>query len=375
MRDAEAGGTAEERPEKKKKRRGRAAAVLLCVLLGIAALDFGLTAWIYDQNFNQRFATYGPLRLREEDYPDLEVTEYSFPSDKGQMLAGSLFRCGRDQRGIVILAHGFGGGGFNSYMDVADYFAEHGYYVFGYDATGCDGSEGEGVGGMPQGVIDLDYAIRFVENCGDIPDLPIVLFGHSWGGYCVLSVLSWHPEVQAVIECCGFNRSSDMFEVQGKKQAGEGIYAMLPFCRLYEWMKFGKYASGTAMDGIEQAKDTAILCLSSDDDEMVPLEYGYQKFYDAYKDDPRFTFILLHGRGHSYVYNDQAYMNEFNAGFDEWVRTLDYDPEAQENQERFIADKADYITAHLDHARWSHTLDQQLFSRFLDFFDSHLAEK
>jgi hypothetical protein len=62
-------------------------------------------------------------------------------------------------------------------MDCANYFAQNGYYVFAYDATGTDESEGNGVGGLPQGVIDLDYAISFVEESKEIPDLPIVLFG------------------------------------------------------------------------------------------------------------------------------------------------------------------------------------------------------
>ena len=58
-------------------------------------------------------------------------------------------------------------------MDCANYFAQHGYYVFAYDATGNDDSEGEGVGGFPQGVVDLDHAISFVEKSGNFPDLPI----------------------------------------------------------------------------------------------------------------------------------------------------------------------------------------------------------
>lgn len=68
----------------------------------------------------------------------------------------------------MIIAHGFGGGGHNSYMDAADYFARNGYYVFTYDATAMDKSEGEGLGGIPQGVIDLDSAISFVERMDDL---------------------------------------------------------------------------------------------------------------------------------------------------------------------------------------------------------------
>ena len=37
--------------------------------------------------------------------------------------------------------------------------------------------------------------------------------------------------------------------------------------------------------------------------------------------------------------------------------------------ERFKEDKAEYITQNLDHARWSTRLDEDLFKRFLDFYD------
>ncbi|GFI19069.1 hypothetical protein IMSAGC009_04249 [Lachnospiraceae bacterium] len=105
---------------------------------------------------------------------------------------------------LSVMAHVFGGGGHNSYMDCVNYFACHGYYVFSYDATGNDESEGEGVGGLPQGVIDLDYAITFVEESGKFPSLPIVLFGHSWGGYSVSSVLTYPPRSKSRYSVFGF---------------------------------------------------------------------------------------------------------------------------------------------------------------------------
>ena len=107
---------------------------------------WALSVYIYDQNFNKRFESYAPFRLRTEDFDGLEQTKYQFASDKGQMLTGYLYSHNNEPNGIIILAHGFGGGGHNSYMDVADYFARNGFLVFTYDATGCDESEGKGVG-------------------------------------------------------------------------------------------------------------------------------------------------------------------------------------------------------------------------------------
>ena len=195
-----------------KKKISKKKIVLIALLSIIVLMIAGWWAFcvkMYNDNFNIRGESYEPVMLRVEDFEGLECTEYSFPSDKGQKLAGYLYSNGENQHGIVIIAHGFGDGGHNSYMDV----------------------------GVPQGVIDLDHAISFVESNNDIPDLPIVLFGHSWGGYCVSAVLTYHPEVKAVIECSGFNSSPDMFESGGKDQAGDVIYAMRPFIELHERFK------------------------------------------------------------------------------------------------------------------------------------------
>ena len=347
----------------------------VCIILALFLLADGcLSVYVYDDNFNKRFESYEPLMLYVDDFENLQRTEYRFPSDKGQMLTGFLYSSGEGQKGIIVLAHGFGGGGHNSYMDCADFFAKNGYYVFAYDATGNDESEGDGVGGLPQGIADLDSAITFVEQneaFSRLGNLPIFLFGHSWGGYAVCSVLQFHPEVKAVVECSGFNRSCDLFEAQGKKEVDVGIYAMMPFVKAYERLKFGKYATATAMDGFA-ASDAAVLVLHSADDNVVPIPYGYDIFYAKYKDDSRFTFIRAEDRGHSYVYNDMTYINEFNAGFDKWMETLDYDYKADENKERFKKDKADYIHAHLDRSRWCDMLDRELFGQFLRFYDSHI---
>lgn len=361
--------------KKKRSKKKIVLLTLLIVILLIIAEWWAFCVKMYNENFDVSANSYEPLMLRVEDFEGLECTEYSFPSDKGQKLAGYLYSSGEEQHGIVIISHGFGGGGHNSYMDVADYFAKNGYYVFAYDATAMDKSEGEGLGGVPQGVIDLDHAISFVESESDIPDLPIVLFGHSWGGYCVSSVLTFHPEIKAVIECSGFDRSSDMFESGGKSQAGGIIYAMTPFIRIHEYFKYGKYAKNTAMDGFD-ATDANIMIVHSADDGVIGIEYGLDKYYEKYKDNSRFTFIRFEDRGHNEVFNDpnNTYKDDFDAQFDSWTKTLDYDYKAEENRKRFLDDKANYITENLDHEKWSHRLDEGLFAQFLEFYEQSIGK-
>ena len=367
------GSSGEQKPHRKRSKKKIALIILLCVLVLLIAGDWAFSVNIYNENFDKRFESYEPLMLQVDDFEGLERTKYEFVSDKGQKLTGYLYSTGEEpKKGIIIMAHGLGAG-HNSYMDCADYFARHGYLVFAYDATGNDESEGEGVGGIPQGVIDLDHAISFVEESGNFPDLPIALFGHSWGGYSACAVLTYHPEVKAVIECCGCNSSADLVEAGGRDEAGAFLYVIMPFIKLHELIKYGKYASNTAMDGFA-ASDAAVMVVHSADDGVIPISYGLDLFQKKYKDDPRFTFMRLEDRGHNYVFDDTTYIDEFDAGFDEWLASLDYDYSAKENRDRFISDKAAYIHENLDREKWSHMLDEQMFDRFVALYDEHMTD-
>ena len=354
------------------------------VVLSVAFLWVGLLI-AYSQNFCQRFTSYEPKLLYVEDYEGLSCVHYDFKSNKGQQLAGYWYNYseGKNQtvenkKGIVVMAHGFGGGGHNSYMDIAYVFAKNGYYVFAYDATGNDNSEGLGkksvVGGLPQGVIDLNYAISFVEDSGNFPKLPIMLFGHSWGGYSVSSVLSYHPEVKAVAEVAGFNNSTGMFVAGGKDMAGAFVYVMLPFYAIFETAKYGKYASASGVKGFA-ATDAKIMIIHSMNDTTVPPEYGYSIYYKKFAGDPRFTFLSNENQGHSNILRSQEgqdYIKAFNAQFQEDFAKLDYDYKAKENVERFEKDKADYIHKNLDHYIFSHSANEELLSKVIAMYDSTL---
>ena len=125
------------------------------------------------------------------------------------------------------------------------------------------------------------------------------------------------------------------------------------------------------MDGFDASPDTNVMIVHSADDDVIGIEYGLDKYYEKYKDDSRFTFIRFEDRGHNGILNDpdNTYKDEFDAELDLWLETLDYDYKAEEKNEQFAVDKANYITENLDHEKWSHRLDEALFSRFLDFYE------
>ena len=194
---------------------------ILLVAASIAAVFFLvimpiLTILVYEDNFGERFETADWMAYSVSDFEGLQVEECSFPSNENQLLAGYCYSKAapdgtQPPKGVVVIAHGLGGGGQNTYMDLADYFTSNGYLVFAYDVTGNDKSEGSSVKGLPQGVIDLDYALRYVKQSDVYAGLPIVLFGHSWGGYSVGNVLNCQPDVKAAVLAAGFDRSTELF--------------------------------------------------------------------------------------------------------------------------------------------------------------------
>ena len=357
----------------KQKKTHKISKRILLVTVSIAAVFFLvimpiLTILVYEDNFGERFETADWMAYSVSDFEGLQVEECSFPSNENQLLAGYCYSKAapdgtQPPKGVVVIAHGLGGGGQNTYMDLADYFTSNGYLVFAYDVTGNDKSEGSSVKGLPQGVIDLDYALRYVRQSDVYAGLPIVLFGHSWGGYSVGNVLNCQPDVKAAVLAAGFDRSTELFEQQGASMVGSAIKPFMPYVALYERIKFGKYAAYSAIDGFANT-DAKIMILHSKDDTMVLPENGYDKFYIQYGKDARFQFIEYENRGHGYLYyteDAKKYKDQLNK---------DYEAYAAENGAvDSDALKADYMIKHLDKQK-CYELDEDLMQQILHFYDS-----
>ena len=289
----------------KKKTKFSIILTVIITLVVLVILWIGTALGLYGVYFGRRCDSNPVLMNHTYDFEGLERTRYEFPSDKGQIIAGYMYTSSlseEDPKGIIVFSHGYGDGGHNAYMNVIDHLAKNGYLVFAYDVTGCDESAGDAIGGVPQGVIDLDHAIDYVEDSGNFPDLPIGLFGHSWGGYSACNVLLYHPEIEAVIECSGPCSSTDLLEAGGKNAVGPLIYIFIPVLKIYEQIRFGDYAVNSALDGFA-ATDAKVMVVHGEKDELIPVRYGYDIYFDHYKDDPRFVFKMLKGTGHNEYLN------------------------------------------------------------------------
>lgn len=322
------------------------------------------TKMVYDAIFSKRIVSYQPLAYELSDFPGLRRSKHQFMSNDGQFLTGYMYYHNNiTPKAVLILSHGFGGGGQRTYMDCTNYFVQNGFYVFAYDATANDESEGDGIEGFPQGTIDLSCAIDYVKSLNKYKSFPMVLFGHSWGGYNVCNVLNYHPSIKAVCAISGFNKSSGVVEANAHKYAGGSENLVLPYIEEYEEDKFGTFATSTSISGFKNSS-AGVYIVHSGDDDVVPYTAGYKLYWNEFKNNPRFQFELYEDRGHGTCYyspNAVAYTNNFQKGWKEFQLT---NPNEKE--------KLAYINKHLDRSIWINRIDKQLFKNIVEFYNRYI---
>lgn len=355
----------------KNNKKLKIAAIVLCVLLlfPIATMPIA-TVVIYESIFSSRYETPDWQEFSVEEFAGLQVLRSDFDSPEGEKLAGYLYYTQQDAyKGVLVFAHGMGGGGQNGYMPIFHYFAANGYKVFAYDACGNDLSEGDSVEGLPRGVMDLDCAIDHVRNLAGCEDLPMVLLGHSWGAYSVGSVLSLHPEVEAAALMAGFNESENLLYYQSSQFLGPMVDILIPPVYLYEQIKFGAEYTDLSVLGGMAATDARIMVIHSADDTTVPTKYGYDLFYETYCQDARFTFVRFENRGHGYLFCSEealAYQKALQAEYEAYV-------EANGGKDTDAMEEA-FMSQNLDKTRY-YALDLELMAQILSMFDQACLSK
>ena len=338
-------------------------AILLLTIFLVTPFTIG--AILYNSVFNERYETAEWMKLHLDDFDRLKADKHEFTSNNGNKLVGYRYYVDNVKpQGVVVIVHGLGGGGHNTYMDVAYYFVQNGYSVFAYDATGNDESEGKGVNGIPQGVADLSYAIDYLQEINELKDLPIMLWGHSWGGYCVSAVLNYHPEVKAVASIAGFNRSGDLIRAQGQQMVGGLISFMMPYVNAIESIRCGKYSSANALDGFANS-ECGVFIAHSSDDTTVPIKYGYDEYYKKYAGNARFEFVRYENKGHNNIIYSETYIN-YLVEFNEKARNY------FGGQTPSLEERTTYVKEHLDRTIYCNGLDTELFDRILIFYNSYL---
>lgn len=360
----------------KKRTKGRVAKA--AVLSGVGTL-FGMpliamplsTLLIYEGIYGRRHKTKKHLEFKASEFEGLKTERSDFFEKDGARIAGYKYwkEDGKEKKGVVIVSHGLGHGGHNSYMPFVNEFASNGYYVFTYDTRGNDNSQGITLKGLPQGIISLSYAIEHLAEIEEYKNLPVMLFGHSWGAFSVGNVLNVHPEVSAAVIVAGFNESEDVMLNFSGKVFGPLADGLMTYVDLYEKLKFGKQvAKFSAINGMKNT-NALIMITHSKDDKIVPYRFGYAKFYKEFKENERFTFISHEKRGHTgilYAPEAKKYEEEFENEYKAYLKRT-----GRKNNEKT---KSEYTKFHFDKLR-AFKPDPKLIKSALELYEKALTRE
>ena len=242
----------------------------------------------------------------KDSYPRRNV---SFYSGKNR-LQGYIFG-EENTKGLVVFAHGINSG-HESYMQEIAWLVDHGWRVFAHDATGSCTSEGIGTTGLVQSALDVHAALTCIESDETLKDLPKCLMGHSWGGYAVAAGLYFGHDVKASASIAGYSDGIQMMMRFAGATMGKAIALLRPFAYLEHLFLFGKYATLTAVDGINRS-NVPVMLVHGTGDELV--RYDITGIV-AHKDEITNPNVVIYSMsnagqdGHSSIFHNEKSVAE-----------------------------------------------------------------
>lgn len=257
----------------------KALMILLLVLLVFSLLSMALSAIFYRVLFPRRSGVsefrYAYAELGAEA-PPREV--FRFPSGDN-LLTGYRYDA-PDPKGLIVVVNGIGAG-VDAHLPEIRYFTAHGYSAVVWDNTGIGDSEGKWSVGMQQIKLDLLAYLNWQETEAPEEDLPVLLYGHSAGGYAACTALATDHRIDGVICVSAFESPIDIMLYHARSKVGVLADTQIPFLRLENWFLFGADADCSAFEAINGA-DVPVLIIQGNSDDLVPFSQGLLQFEAQY---------------------------------------------------------------------------------------------
>ena len=272
--------------------------VLLVLLLLFSIVSFVTIHRVFEGMFGRAEKPEQTIYQTYEDLADdFARKEVKFPSEENE-LTGYIYGPSQNAKGVVVISHGIGGGA-DSYIKEATYFAKRGYKVLSFSNTGSHESEGTGTTGLSQSVIDLDAALDYVESEAAFAKLPVYLYGHSWGGYAVAAILNYDHDITAVASVAGYNSPMEMIMAWSKPQMGVLAYVEYPYLWTYQKLLFGGASNLSAAEGINKG-ETPVLIIHGTEDEVIAYDGPSIMAHRDEITNPNVQFLTIDERGRNH---------------------------------------------------------------------------
>lgn len=317
--------------------------IFLGAVLVLFAVALLITHCIMRANFGRgEYKTYPTPDYYYDHYKaNYPRRNVSFYSGKNR-LQGYIFG-EQNTKGLLVFAHGINSG-HESYMQEIVWMVDNGWRVFAYDATGSCTSEGRGTTGLIQSALDLNAALTYVESDETLKTLSKCLMGHSWGGYAVAAGLYFGHDVKASASVAGYSDGIQMMMRFASVTMGKITVLLRPLAYVEHRILFGKYATLSAVDGINRA-NIPVMLIHGTADELV--RYDITGIV-AHKDEitnPNVVIYPMSDKGqdaHSSIFHNAKSVEEIariNAQLSELEQKYDQNVPNEERQR--VLDGAD----------------------------------
>ena len=350
----------------------RVVLIVMVVAVALCAAAFFFDRYALDSTYARVPDSAVSLR------PTYELYEKEYPRTDEQFQMGECTLRGHvygadNERGLIVFRHGL----FSQHQDYLPFITamvDKGWRVFAYDAIGCGESDGESVLGMSQSPLDVVAAVGYAREAHLGDGVPLVLWGHSWGGYGVAAALGKLDGVDACVSMSGFD--TPMKVLDSSATASYGLLGKLqwPFLWANTVIDFGDDANLSASDAIA-ASGVPTLVIHGASDTTVP--YDDASILGALRanwkglegDTLSLVTMDVPGRdGH----NNYFYAPESKAYLDECVQKLQ--DMLDENGDDVQADDVQSFMASVD-LRKANTADPELMATIDQFLGEHLGAK
>ena len=259
----------------------------------------GIIAKLYTKHFVCRYnKEVGVPYYSHLDFEGLNQEAYTFTNSSGVEIRYFYYYYDkpRDDK-IILFLHGLGPG-HAAYMKEIDTLAKHGFRVLTLDYTGCNESGGKNM-------VSLNRPTRDVMKLLDLLkiDKPVILVGHSLGGYTALNLINLRKELQKAVILSGFLSIQSILPTTIKNKFI--VSRILKYERKVEPEYFD-------LNNVEYLRNTTddLFFIQSEDDQMVKYSIGLQVVEGI--ENPHIKTLKMNGRKHNPNYTGNAvnYMND-----------------------------------------------------------------
>ena len=242
------------------------------------------------------------------DFKGLKQEAYSFTNSLGIELKYFFYYYNNYRTDkIVLFLHGLGPG-HTAYLTEIELLAKAGYKVLTLDYMGCAESQGKDMRSLNEPTRDVNDLLDYLKL-----DKPVVVVGHSLGGYTTLNIINIRKDISKAVIISGFLSIESLMKVFVKsKFIYNGIVK-------YEKKMEPDYFSINNLEYLKTTKDR-IFFIQSDDDSMVPYSIALKEVEQI--DNPNIKTLRVTGKKHNPNYSLDAvnYMNEIFGQYNELLK-------------------------------------------------------